>query len=375
MVRSTLVAAAAVAVVTLEPGARAFVRARQRPPAPETRFAAQSRASDSQGAAMKAGSKGLTDVPGIKVGHFTLAERPTGCTVVLTGQSGAVAGVDVRGAAPATKETDLLNPVNTVQVAHAIVLAGGSAFGLDAASGVMRYLEENKIGFPFGQAHVPIVPAAALFDLSVGDGRIRPNADCGYQAASNATDNAVAEGNIGAGAGATVGKASGTEHAMKGGIGTASITMADGLVVAALVVSNPLGDIVDPDTGQVVAGVRTAGGSLADARKLLRAGAIKFRAGTNSTLGVVATNAALTKTEARRVAEMAHDGYARAIVPVHTPVDGDVIFTLSTASKTGAADTGLIGILAADVMAQAIVRSVRQARGIPGYPATRDLQR
>lgn len=325
--------------------------------------------------AVKQVAKGLTDVPGIKVGHFTLSERPTGCTVILT-EAGAVAGVDVRGAAPATRETDVLNPVNIVQIAHAIVLSGGSAFGLDAASGVMRYLEEHKIGFAFGQAHVPIVPAAALFDLSVGDGRIRPNADCGYQAARTASDAAVVEGNVGAGAGATVGKAGGMGRAMKGGIGTASITMPDGLIVAALVATNGMGDVIDPENGQVMAGVRTPDGKgLADARKLLRSGAIKFRAGENTTLGVVATNAVLTKTEATRVAEMAHDGYARSIVPAHTPVDGDAIFTLATGAKTGAADAGLIGVLAADVMAQAVVRSVRQATGISGFPAARDLQR
>jgi L-aminopeptidase/D-esterase-like protein len=320
-------------------------------------------------------AKGLTDVPGIKVGHFTLQQRPTGCTVILA-EAGAVAGVDVRGAAPATRETDLLNPVNIVQIAHAIVLSGGSAFGLDAASGVMRYLEERKIGFEFGLAHVPIVPAAALFDLGVGDGRIRPTADCGYQAARTASDGAVIEGNVGAGAGATVGKAGGMSRAMKGGIGTASITMPDGLIVAALVATNGMGDVIDPETGGVIAGVRSADGkNLADARILLRTGAIKFRTGENTTLGVVATNAILTKTEATRVAEMAHDGYARSIVPVHTPVDGDTIFTLATGVKTGAADAGLIGALAADVMAQAVVRSVRQATGISGFPAAKDLHR
>jgi L-aminopeptidase/D-esterase-like protein len=337
--------------------------------------ARQPRMGREQGATMKPASKGLTDVPGIKVGHFTMTGRPTGCTVILTGESGAVAGVDVRGAAPATRETDVLSPVNIVQVAHAIVLSGGSAFGLDAASGVMRYLEENKIGFAFGQAHVPIVPAAALFDLSIGDGRIRPDADCGYRAAGAASAAAVQEGNVGAGAGATVGKSGGMGRAMKGGIGSASIAMPDGLIVAALVATNGMGDVIDPQNGQVVAGVRTADGkSFADARTLLRSGSIRFRAGTNTTLGVIATNAVLTKTEAKRVAEMAQDGYARAIVPSHTPVDGDTIFTLATGAKTGAADAGLVGVLAADVMAQAIVRSVRQATGIPGYPAARDLQ-
>jgi L-aminopeptidase/D-esterase-like protein len=319
-------------------------------------------------------SKGLTDVPGIKVGHFTLTERPTGCTVILA-EAGAVAGVNVRGAAPATRETDVLNPVNLVQIAHAIVLSGGSAFGLDAASGVMRYLEEKKVGFAFGRAHVPIVPAAALFDLGVGDGMIRPTADCGYKAAQGASEAAVAEGNVGAGAGATVGKAGGMGRAMKGGIGTASITMPDGLIVSALVATNGMGDVIDPDNGRVIAGTLAADRkSFADARKLLRSGAIKFRSGENTTLGVIATNAVLTKTQATRVAEMAHDGFARAIVPSHTPVDGDTIFTLATGSKPGVADDGLIGVLAADAMAQAIVRSVRQATSIEGFPAARDIR-
>ena len=314
----------------------------------------------------------ITAVAGIKVGHHTLAERPTGCTVILA-EAGATAGVDVRGAAPATRETDLLRPGNIVQIAHAIVLSGGSAFGLDSASGVMRYLEEKKIGFEFGRSHVPIVPAAALFDLPVGDGTIRPTADCGYQAARSASTEPVQEGSVGAGAGATVGKATG--RGMKGGIGSAAITLPSGLVVAALVATNSFGDIIDPSTGQIVAGARTADGqAFADARKLLRSGAIRFSApGQNTTLGVVATNAVLTKTDATRVAEMAHDGFARAIVPVHTPVDGDTIFAVATGSKTGAADVGQIGALAADVMAEAIVRAARQATSVAGIPAARDL--
>lgn len=329
----------------------------------------------------------LTAVPGIKVGHQTLAERPTGCTVILA-EAGVTAGVDVRGSAPATRETDLLNPVNLVQVAHAIVLSGGSAFGLDSASGVMRFLEERRIGFAFGPAHVPIVPAAAIFDLSVGDGRIRPGADCGYQAARAATDARVTEGSVGAGAGATVGKAAGMERSMKGGVGSAAITLPNGLIVAALAVVNAAGDVIDPANGQVVAGVRTADGkAFADARKLVRAGGPAASAPRqNTTLGVIATNARLTKTEATRVSQMAHDGYARALAPSHTPGDGDVVFTLATGStsstsSTGAngagapaSDVGLIGALAADVMADAIVRAARQATGLPGIPAVRDLK-
>jgi L-aminopeptidase/D-esterase-like protein len=316
----------------------------------------------------------ITAVPGIKVGHHTLAQRPTGCTVILA-EAGATTGVDVRGAAPATRETDLLRPGNLVQIAHAIVLSGGSAFGLDSATGVMRYLEEKKIGFEFGRSHVPIVPAAALFDLSVGDGTIRPTADCGYQAARTASTAPAPEGSLGAGAGATVGKASG--RGMKGGIGSAALTLPNGLVVAALVATNGFGDIIDPSTGQIVAGARTADGqTFADARKLLRSGMIRFgMPGQNTTLGVVATNAVLTKTDATRVAEMAHDGFARAIVPVHTPVDGDTIFVVATGSKTGGADVGQIGALAADVMAEAIVRAARQATSVAGIPAARDLKR
>jgi L-aminopeptidase/D-esterase-like protein len=325
----------------------------------------------------------LTAVPGIKVGHHTLTERPTGCTVVLA-EAGATAGVDVRGSAPATRETDLLSPVNLVQIAHAIVLSGGSAFGLDSASGVMRYLEERKIGFGFGSAYVPIVPAAAIFDLSVGDGRIRPGADCGYQAARAATDAPVPEGSVGAGAGATFGNSGGRGHAMKGGVGTAAIGLPNGLIVAALVVVNAFGDVIDPATGQVVAGARAADGkSFLDARKLLRTGGGAPPAGReNTTLGVVATNARLTKTQATRVAQMAHDGYARALAPSHTPGDGDAIFVLATGSAVAGntagqdvgQDTGQIGALAADVIAEAIVRAARQATGVQGFPALRDLK-
>ncbi len=291
-------------------------------------------------------------------------------------EAGATAGVDVRGTAPATRETDLLSPVDIVQQIHAIVLSGGSAFGLDSATGVMKYLEEKGIGFPFGNAHVPTVPAASLFDLPVGDPKIRPDADCGYQAAKSATSAPVAEGSVGAGAGATVGKMGGFEHAMKAGIGSAAITLPDGLIVSAIVAVNAVGDIIDPATGKVVAGVRTADGrGFADARVMIRTGAARRTggAGENTTIGVIATNAVLTKTQATRVAQMAHDGYARAIAPSHTPNDGDAIFAIATGSKTGAADAGRIGELAAEVMADAIVRAARQATSVPGYPALRDL--
>lgn len=320
--------------------------------------------------------RGLTAVDGIKVGHHTLAERPTGCTVVLT-EAGAVAGVDVRGGAPGTRETALLDPTKSVQEVHGIVLAGGSAFGLDAASGVMRYLAERDIGYDTRVAKVPIVPAAILFDLSIGDDpTIRPTADCGYRAAEAATSDPVPEGNVGAGAGATVGKMGGPGRAMKGGIGSASISMPGGLVVSALVAVNAVGDVIDPATGQVVAGARGEDGrTLADARVLLRAGrSNRSRPGENTTIGVVATNARLTQAQATVMAQMAHDGFARAISPSHTPNDGDAIFALATGVYDGPTGVGTIGALAADVMAEAIVRAVRAATSIPGYPAARDLQ-
>jgi len=337
-------------------------------------------------------AKGLTAVTGIKVGHHTLTERPTGCTVILT-EAGAVAGVDVRGGAPGTRETDLLNPVNMVQKVHAIVLAGGSAFGLDSASGVMRYLEEKGVGFDAFVAKVPIVPAAILFDLGVGGSpKIRPTAECGYAAAQAATDGPVPEGSVGAGAGATVGKTGGPARSMKAGIGSAAITLPNGLVVAALVAVNAVGDIIDPATGRVVAGVRNPDGKgFADARILVRSGALGRRdpdfdrkkpgadatprPGENTTIGVVATNAVLTKVEATKVAQMAHDGYARAISPVHTPGDGDTIFALATGTFAGEGNASLVGALAAEVMADAIVRAATQATGLPGIPAARDLQK
>ena len=318
---------------------------------------------------------GLTAVSGLKVGHFTLSERPTGCTVVLV-EGGAVGGVDVRGGSPGTSETDLLDPVNTVQEVHGVVLSGGSAFGLDARSGVMRYLDEKGVGYRMGTIVVPIVVAAAIYDLSVGGNpRIRPDAECGYRAASHASTETSAEGNVGAGAGATVGKIRGMSRAMRGGVGTASITLDNGLTVAALVTVNAVGDIIDPATGSVIAGVRTADGlRLADARVLLREGTSNaLQGGANTTLGVVATNAKLTKAEATKVAQMAQDGLARTIYPAHTPGDGDTVFSLATGTFSGTASVLTIGALAAEVMAEAIVRAVRAASGIPGFPAASDL--
>ncbi len=325
---------------------------------------------------MPGAARGLTAVPGIKVGHHTLAKRPTGCTVILT-EAGAVGAVDVRGPAPAARETDLLEPENLVDVVHAIVLSGGSAHGLDSATGVMHYLEEKKIGFAFGGAYVPIVPGASLFDLRVGDPLVRPDAECGYQAARAATGGVIVEGSVGAGAGATVGKFGGVGRPMKGGIGTASVTLPDGLVVAALVAVNAAGDVIDPATGAVVAGARAADGSgFVDVRRILRTGSLE-RGGPleNTTLGVVATNATLTRPQAKRMAMTAHDGYARAIFPAHTMVDGDTIFALATGAHKGDVNLSRLDALAADVMAEAILRAVREATGVPGYPAVRDLKR
>lgn len=315
---------------------------------------------------------GLTAVDGVRVGSHTLPARPTGCTVILV-EDGAVASVDVRGAAPATRETDLLDPVNTVQKVHAVVLAGGSAFGLDTASGVMRYLEERGVGYAVGPVRVPIVPAAALFDLGVGDPRVRPDAACGYEAARAASTDRPAEGSVGAGAGATVGKLLGPGHAMKGGLGTVEIRLGD-LVVAALVAVNAVGDVVDPETGRVIAGVRGADGStLLDARALVRAGGVpQPRPVANTTIGVIATNAALTKAEAKRVAQVAHDGLARSIAPSHTPGDGDTLFVLATGGVAGASLLA-VGELASQAVAEAVVRAVLQATGVEGYPAVRDL--
>ena len=317
----------------------------------------------------------LTSVGGLKVGHHTLSERLTGCTVVVA-EAGAVAGVDVRGGAPGTRETDLLNPTNLVQQVHAIVLSGGSAFGLAAADGAIKYLEERYIGFPFGGRVIPIVPAAILFDLSIGDGAVRPGPDCGYAAARSASTAPVAEGNVGAGAGATVGKWLRADRGMKGGIGSAAISLPDGLVVGALVAVNAAGNVIDPVTGRFIAGGRTDdGGSIADLRALLRG---RSRApatpGGDTTLAVVATNATLTKVQATKLAQMAHDGYARALYPAHLTVDGDIVFALATGARTGAADLDQLGALAADAVADAIVRAARAATGIPGYPAARDMK-
>ncbi len=339
----------------------------------ETHSRREHRTPESASDSTETPSGGLTDVSGLKVGHFTHPERPTGCTVVLA-EAGAVAGVDVRGSAPGTRETDLLNPIHTVQRVHAIVLSGGSAFGLDTAAGVMRYLEERGIGLDARVVKVPIVPAAILFDLMLGDPRIRPDREAGYQACLRATAGPIAEGSVGAGAGATVGKLLGPERAMKGGVGTASFRIGP-LVVAALVVVNAVGDVVDPKTGKVLAGARTPDGKrLADVMELLRKGEAwrPVRPGENTTIGVIATNAAFDKAGMTKIAQMGHDGLARAIRPVHMPWDGDTLFALSTGQISGV-DLGVVGALAAEAVAEAVVRAIQKAEGVPGYPSYRDL--
>jgi L-aminopeptidase/D-esterase-like protein len=317
----------------------------------------------------------ITAVPGIKVGHHTLTERPTGCTVIIV-EGDAVGGVSQRGGAPGTRETALLDPINLVDRVNAISLSGGSAFGLDAATGVVRWLEEHNIGWPTAAGKVPIVPAAILYDLNIGTNpRIRPDANCGYQAAAAATATPAQEGSVGAGAGATVGKL-GRGGPTKSGIGSAAIVLPNGLVVAAIVAVNAVGDIIDPDTGRTVAGVRTPEGAFADARKLVRSGAILLppRPGENTTIGVVATNARLTKAQAGRMALMADDGYARAIYPSHTSGDGDTIFSLATGGWSGDVDVSAVGALAAEAMARAVVRAGTEATSLAGIPAARDVR-
>lgn len=315
----------------------------------------------------------ITDIRGIRVGHWTDREACTGCTVVLC-EVGAVAGVDVRGAAPGTRETDLIRPGNLVQQVQAVLLTGGSAFGLDAAGGVMRYLEERGVGFPFAGRRIPIVPAAVLMDLGIGRWDVRPDAESGYRACLNATEGVVEQGSVGAGTGATVAKALGLARAIKGGLGTASERTETGIIVGAVVAVNAAGDIVDPATGATIAGPRVDGGSFANSSEIIRRGqgtaTGAAEAGTSTTLAVIATNAQLTKEEANRVAAVAHDGLARAIRPVHTRGDGDVVFALAT----GEVEPGRFGRQAIEVLAclaveRAVLNAIRHATGLGGIPS------
>jgi len=319
--------------------------------------------------------RGITAVPGVRVGHATDPVGLTGCTVVLC-ERGAVGGVDQRGGAPGTRETDLLRPMHLVDRVHAVLLAGGSAFGLAAADGVVRYLEERGVGFDARVAKVPIVPAAILFDLDLGDPRARPDAAMGYAACEGTSDGPVPEGNVGAGTGATAGKILGIGRAMKAGLGTAAFDLGGGLVVGALVAVNPFGDVVDPATGRILAGARKPrSDEPADTMAVMRSlvGKAILKIASSTVIGVVATNARLTKEEANKVAQMAQDGIARTVRPAHTLFDGDTLFALSTGGKR--ADVNLVGAYAAEAVAQAVVRAVKAAEGAGGLPAWRDVDR
>ena len=313
----------------------------------------------------------ITDVSGIKIGHYTDKKAATGCTVILCEQ-GAVVGVDVSGSSPGTRETDLLRPGNLVEKAHAVVLSGGSAFGLDAAAGVMKYLEERGFGYQTSAGTVPIVPAAIVFDLNIGDSKIRPGANEGYQACLAATNGKVAEGCVGAGTGATVGKILGMERAVKSGLGTASQRIAGDVVVAALMVVNAVGDVIEPGAGKILAGPRRPDGRGFLSTSQLWKGDFKELVPTlNTVIGAVATDAKLSKTEANKLACVAQVGIARTIDPCHTMYDGDALFTLSLGEKE--ADLSALGAAAAEVVAEAIARAVQKAKTLAGVPAAKDV--
>ena len=324
----------------------------------------------------------ITLIEGIRVGHAQDFDAITGCTVILC-EKGAVGGVDQRGGAPGTRETDALQPVHLVDKLHAVMLAGGSAFGLDAASGAVRYLEEKKVGFNVGVARVPIVPAAILFDLGIGSPKRRPDADMGYQACLNASRSAPAEGSVGAGTGATVGKILGIRQAMKGGIGTAAMHIGAGVQVAAIVAVNAFGDVIDPDTGQILAGarslkkgpIRIGKGGFAGTMRVMKSLVGRTLLGLanrgNTVIGAVATNARLDKEGATMLARMAMNGLARTIRPANTMLDGDTLFALATGRRK--ADVNIVGAYAAEVVAEAILRAVQKAQGIAGIPGIVDL--
>lgn len=305
----------------------------------------------------------ITDVPGIKVGNAENMEALTGCTVVLT-ESGAVCGVDVRGSAPGTRETDLLKPINTVEKVHAVLLSGGSAFGLDAAGGVMQFLEDKGIGQDVGVAKVPIVPGAVLFDLPVGDGKVRPDKEMGFKAAEKAAKGKFGLGNAGAGCGATVGKITGFENVMKGGLGSASMTLANGVTVGALVAVNAVGDIRDPETGEILAGpIDKENNQILDSLSYLeKSSNIDVPAGSNTTIGIVAANVDFTKAEATKVAQVSQNALARTIYPAHTTMDGDTIFTLATGGRKCSVD--LIANTASKMMEKAIIKAIKSAASI-----------
>ncbi|MFJ7737719.1 P1 family peptidase [Lysinibacillus sp. NPDC097287] len=315
----------------------------------------------------------ITDVPGVKVGHAENKNAITGCTALLV-ENGAVCGVDVRGSAPGTRETDALDPINAIDHVHGICLAGGSAFGLDAATGVMHYLEEKGIGVDAGVTKIPIVPSAVLFDLFIGDAHVRPTAKMGYEAAKSARVGAFANGNIGVGYGATVGKMAGPQFCMKGGLGSASITGKEDLVVGAIVAVNAVGDVRDPNTREIIAGARNLEtGSWIDSCAYLAENAqSQALQGTNTTIGVIAVNAYLTKSEAKKIAQLTQNALARTIYPVHTMLDGDTIFVLGTGDKSYSVD--YIGHLATRVMEEAILSGVKSAYKLAGVESYSSIQ-
>ena len=325
----------------------------------------------------------ITDIPGLRVGHAQDEEALTGCTVILC-EDGAIGGVDQRGGAPGTRETDAMHPMHLVNEVHAVVLAGGSAFGLDAATGVVNYLEERGVGFDVRVARVPIVPAAILFDLGIGRSDVRPDAEMGYQACQNASADPPAQGNIGAGTGATVGKIIGMAGAMKSGIGTASLEIGSGVLVGAIAAVNVFGDVIDPATGQIIAGARVVqkgpvkigqGPYFADTmyvmESLIGRTMLGFMSRENTAIGVVATNAKMNKEQINKVAQMAQDGLARTVRHAHSMMDGDTIFALATGEKK--ADVNIVGAFAAEVFAQAVLRGVRTAKPAAGLPCAAEI--
>ena len=319
----------------------------------------------------------ITAVKGICVGHASNVESKTGCTVILC-EDGAVGGVEIRGSASGTRQLDSLYPVHIVRQVHAVLLTGGSSFGLDAAGGVMRYLEERGKGFDVGVTRVPIVPTAVIFDLGIGDHRVRPDAAMAYQACLHASSGTVEEGSVGVGTGATVGKLFGLERACKGGVGTAGLEGKEGVVVGALAAVNALGDVVDERTGAIIAGLRDEKGTrLVSTAELLLQGVWKERFGGayrgNTTIGVVATNVALTREDAIKVAQMTHNGLAKVISPINTTFDGDIVFALSLGKLKG--DVNHVGALAEAAIMEAVKRGVMKADGFGLLPAYRDLKK
>ena len=315
----------------------------------------------------------ITDVVGIKVGHSQSEEGMTGCTVIIC-EDGVTGGVDVRGSAPGTRETDLFKAEKMIEKVHAIVLSGGSAFGLDAASGVMKFLEDQKVGFDVGVTYVPIVASAVIFDLNIGDYKIRPDFNMGYDAALHANENEDRQGNIGCGMGASVGKIFGPKYAMKSGLGSASIKVGD-LIVSAIVVVNSFGDVYDFKTNEQIGGVFDYNkNNLLNTIHIMKGDNLDLNFPMkNTTIGVVATNAILTKAEGNKVAEMAHNGFARSINPVHTMLDGDTIFTMATNAVKS--DVNIVGTLAAEVISMAITNGFKSAKGYQDIYSYRDIKK